>query len=804
MTPQYAQVALPLPLGEAWTYRIPDLMADRVVPGARVVVPVRQRELIGVVVALADTPAVAGVRDILGAPDPEPALPPELLRTASWMARYYGAPLGLALRAALPSGLWGASRVVLHARGRHPGGGLAGQLHRWLRERDGGAPMDAARRAFRKPLWEVVDRLMRVGAVETEVIPAETEPPPATRRYLAVSGDVLPLLERERLFARAPMQRSVYEALEARGGTGEVTEIRAATGASDAVVRALVARGVVRVEVVPVPRDPFADEAGTPPPVGGPSPAQQDAIAMLAGMPPGAEGVLFGVTGSGKTLVYLELIRQVLGDGGGAILLVPEIALTPQAVGRVRGAFGPQVAVLHSALSEGERVDAWRAIRRGEKRVVVGARSAVFAPLPALGLVVLDEEHDASYKNGEAPRYHAGTVAAVRVRLGGGRLVRGSATPLLETLERVRGGVVMARFPARVGGRPLPAVERIDLRREPLVPGVGTLAWSERLDQAIGDTLGRREQVLLLLNRRGFAAFLQCPACGAVAGCPNCSISLTVHQGPHRLRCHYCDYQASPPERCAACDGTMHRARGVGTQQLERVVTERFPAARVARMDRDTTGGRWSHHRILEAVARHEVDILLGTQMIAKGIDFPRVTLVGVVDGDTALHLPDFRAAERTFQLLGQVAGRAGRGPLGGRVLVQTRAPDHHALVAAAHHDVEGFAEAERGLRAAPAYPPWTALLNVVVSGEDEVAVPRYAVGLAEALQRLLDRRAPSVLLLGPAPCPIGRINTRWRWHLLLKGPDEALGQVVRRVAGRWPASAGIRVALDRDPVSLL
>lgn len=802
MTARLVQVALPLPIAEPYSYAVPATLGDRVVPGARVVVPVRRRELIGVVVGQAEAPPAVTPREILAAPDPQPALLPDLLRTAEWLAGYYGAPLGLALRAMLPAGLWGESRLLLRLTGPSPGGGLAGALHDWLAQRDGVAPLAAAQRALRKPLWEVADRLARVGAAEWLVEPPDLSGAVAHRRQLVLSGEPLTLLEREERFQRAPRQRALYEALESLGGAAELQHVRERLGFGDGVIRALVTAGLVRREEVEAPRDPFAGDAGTPAPPQ-PTAAQAEALGEIAQLPAGGEALLFGVTGSGKTLVYLEAIRRTVEAGRGAIILVPEIGLTPQTVSRVRGVFGDQVAVLHSALSDGERADAWRAVRRGERRVVVGARSAIFAPVPALGMIVVDEEHEATYKNGETPRYHAREVARVRARVAGARLLLGSATPSMESMERAGAGLALLRLPARVGARPLPPVELLDLRQEPLVRDVG-IAWAERLDAAVAGALARSEQVLLLLNRRGFSSFLQCPSCGTVPGCPDCSIALTVHRAPEALRCHYCGHHQPLVRQCAACGHAVQRALGVGTQQLERVVAERFPEARLARMDLDTTSTKWSHHRILESVGRGEVDILLGTQMIAKGMDFPNVTLVGVVDADTALHLPDFRAAERTFQLLAQVAGRAGRGPRGGRVLVQTRSPGHHALQHAVTHDVEGFFAAERARRAAPAYPPLVALVNVVASGEDPDAVAAVAAEWSAWWDHLLSRRAPEVILLGPAPCPVARIKRRYRWHLLLKGPAPVLGQLVRYAAPRMGTRRGVRVALDRDPVSLL
>jgi primosomal protein N' (replication factor Y) len=803
MTARLVQVALPLPLAEPYTYAVPETLGDRVVAGARVVVPVRRRELIGIVVGEALEPPAMVAREILGAPDAEPALLPDLLRTAEWLAGYYGAPLGLTLRAMLPAGLWGESRLLLQVTGPSPGGGLAGHLHEWLERRGGQGALSAAQRALKKPLWDVADRLVRVGCAEWVVEPADTSAAVATERRLVLAGEPLTLVERGERFARAPRQRALYEALESLGGGAALRHLRDRLDFKDGVIRALLDSGLVTSEVVEAPRDPFAGDPGTPAPAT-PTAEQAQALLTLDALAPGGGALLLGVTGSGKTLVYLEAIRRAVESGHGAIILVPEIGLTPQTVSRVRGVFGDQVAVLHSALSDGERADAWRSVRRGERQVVVGARSAIFAPVPALGVIVVDEEHEASYKNGETPRYHAREVARVRASIAGARLILGSATPSLETLERAREGLTVVPLPSRVGDRPLPPVEILDLRQEPLVPGLGGVAWAERLDAGITTALARREQVLLLLNRRGFSAFLQCPSCGDVPECPNCSISLTVHRTPDALRCHYCGHQEPLRTACAACGHAVQRALGVGTQQLERLVAERFPEARLARMDLDTTSTKWSHHRILGAVGRGEVDILIGTQMIAKGMDFPNVTLVGVVDADTALHLPDFRAAERTFQLVAQVAGRAGRGPRGGRVLVQTRNPGHHALVHAARHDVAAFAAEEREHRASPLYPPLTGLVNLVVSGEDPDAVATRVGEWAGWWDALLTGRAPDVALLGPAPCPIARIKSRYRWHLVLKGPAGTLGKLVRYVAPRLGPKGGTRTTLDRDPVSLL
>jgi primosomal protein N' (replication factor Y) len=803
MTAGVGQVALPLPLAQPYSYRIPEALADRAVPGARVVVPVRQREMVGILTALGPAPEGVVPRDILAAPDPAPALPEPLLETARWLSGYYGAPLGLTLRAMLPTALWGASRVVAVLEDGPDTGGVAGQVLAHLRKRGGEAPVPAIQRALKRPVWDAVNRLARVGAVSLRVEPAETEGNVHTRRIVRLREPVPSLAERGALFRRAPRQRAILEALEELGGSASVEHLLQRLGLSRAGLGKLVERGLAQIDAVEAPRDPF-DALPTTPPPERPTEAQRRAIEAIGALPPGEAALLFGVTGSGKTLVYLEAIRQALDAGRGAVLLVPEIALTPQTVSRVRGAFGDQVAVLHSALSDGERADAWRALRRGTRKVAVGARSAIFAPVQDLGVIVVDEEHETSYKNGETPRYHARDVALVRARLEGARLVLGSATPAPETMARVGDRLTLLRLPERAGQQPLPPVELVDLRSAPRLAEAGAIPWSERLDQAVATALARKEQVLLLLNRRGYAAVLQCPSCGNVRSCDRCSIALTVHQAPAGLRCHYCGKDAPIPRACPDCGHAVQRMRGVGTQQLERFVAERFPEARLARMDLDTTSAKWSHQAILDRVGRGEVDVLLGTQMIAKGLDFPNVTLVGVVDADTGLHLPDFRAAERTFQLLAQVAGRAGRGPKGGRVIVQTRVPGHYALTAAAAHDTEGFLQAELKARVEPPYPPVRSLVNLVVSGEQELKVADHAERVADWCAGLLASQKLDVEVLGPAPCALARIKDRWRWHVVLRGAGPVLGRVVRYAASRMPQGTGTRVIIDRDPVSLL
>jgi primosomal protein N' (replication factor Y) len=803
MAAGYAKVVLPIPVFDPYTYLVPESLADRVVPGCRVVVPVRSAELIAVVTATdAEAPSVPA-KSILAVPDMQPAIAPPLLQLGEWMARYYGTPPGIAFRAMLPGGMWGRSSVRMRVTSPMTVGGLAGDLLQWLEARGGEGTVGKAARALGRSIWDAADRLARIGAVALEVQPPSTGPALSTQRLVVLNGHPLTLLERDEAFGRRPRQLALYRVLEQHGGTVPWRHLVGQLGFSDNLIRALIASGHARADQVEEMRDPFTEEPVSPPP--GPlTPEQLHAVESIGRLEPGAGALLFGITGSGKTLVYLEAIRQALEHGRGAILLVPEIALTPQTVGRVRGMFGDAVAVLHSGLSVGERNDAWWALRRGERRVAVGARSAVFAPVEGLGLIVVDEEHEGSYKNGESPRYHAREVAAVRVKHEAARCILGSATPSLESVSRIGPRMVRLDLPRRIMERPLPPVRVVDLRSAQMIKSTGSVPWSEALNEALEETLLRGEQTLLLLNRRGYSSYLQCRSCGAVPHCPDCSISLTLHRAPTELRCHYCDHRSRVPEACDSCGHPVQAARGVGTQQVETLLGERFPTARVARMDLDTTSAKWSHHRILGAMERKEIDILIGTQMIAKGLDLPEVTLVGVIDADLALHLPDFRSAERTFHLLTQVAGRAGRGSQPGTVIIQTRCPDHHALVWAAKHDANGFLDEEGRLRETPPYPPHLSLVNLVVSGAVEVDVGRRAAALADWCNGLATMHGLAVQVLGPAPCPVTRIKNRWRWHVLLKALPEALGPIVRAVAPRLGPDGGVRIVMDRDPLSLL
>lgn len=514
--------------------------------------------------------------------------------------------------------------------------------------------------------------------------------------------------------------------------------------------------------------------------------------------------LVHGVTGSGKTEVYIQAIQEVIHFGRQAIVLVPEISLTPQTLERFRSRFG-QVAMLHSHLSDAERHWQWQRIAEGGVPVIVGARSAIFAPTPHLGLVVLDEEHESTFKQETAPRYHARDVALARCRMENVPLVLGSATPSLESWQRAQAGEYrLVEMPRRVFGRPLPAVGTIDLRCEENTK-FSRGAISRQLHTAMHEALDHGGQVILLLNRRGFSTHIQCPACGEVVRCPDCDIALTHHRAEEIALCHYCDYEVPAPKACPKCLFAGIRYSGQGTQRLEAEVRQRFPGVSCLRMDTDTMQGRGAHERALARFRAGEVRILLGTQMIAKGLDFPDVTLVGVINADTALHLPDFRAAERTFHLVTQVAGRTGRGERGGRVLVQTLNPDHPAITAAVRHDYQAFARGELPLRQMLSYPPFAGMIRLVIRGPVEDITQEFAGHVANRLQASLEAVRTTARVLGPAPAPFSKLRGKFRFQIQLQGVDrDALRAATREATKDLKPPEDVQWIVDVDPIDML
>ena len=747
----YCDVAVPVPLPDTFTYRIPPALAGQVAVGGRVVVPFRQRKLVGVVTALAETPRVKGpLKDVHEVLDAEPLLSPALQELARWVADYYLAPPGEVYRALLP----------LHSE------------------------FAARERARLRPLG--VERLVELEAKEERSAGEQAEHEILRRLRSAKPRNVARLVkgvaDGRRLLGRLRRQGLLEVAYEVRR----------------------------RAEKPAAPLLFEGDWAGGPPPVlTGEQERALEEIGRRLAEGRFATVLLQGVTGSGKTEVYSRAIQSCLARERTALLLVPEIALTPAVAELFAARFGDRVAVLHSGLTPRERSTQWWRLRRGEALVAVGTRSAVFAPLENLGVVIVDEEQDASYKQGETPRYHGRDTAVVRAKLEGAVALLGSATPALETSYHARSGRYQRLgLESRVGpegsGRPLATVRVIDMRAEFLETKKAAL-FSRALAGGIERALSAGGQALVLLNRRGYANFLLCRKCGATVQCANCSIALTFHRGRGRLICHYCGFARGVPKACEKCGSEHVQFVGEGAEKVEEAVRQAFPGARVARLDRDVAAGSARRgEQILRRFVRGELDVLVGTQMIAKGHDFQGVTLVGVVSADVILGLPDFRAAERTFQLLTQVAGRAGRGELPGEVLVQTYYPDHYAVRFGAAQDYDGFYEQELRFRRLLHYPPFTALANLVVRDRQLDAAVRAARQVQEFFQA---RRAPEVKVLGPAPAPLARLKKEYRFQFLLKSPERRALQEALRGALAYAREKEIpagSILVDVDPISLL
>jgi primosomal protein N' (replication factor Y) len=795
MADRLLQVALPLPFATPFTYRIPDGMPD-VARGCRVAVPFGRRRAIGVALGPPDTPGDLTLKDVDHVIDEAPLVAPALLDLALWVADYYLAPPGECLRLVLPPAGIGASRsvarVVAAADGPARQPSAAGPDPLLVALGDGPLRVSTlARRLGGDPSARLA-RLRREGRV---VVEQELES--AGFRSVRVASLVGPAEP------RGAAQAALLERLRRAGGRARVPELLRGRSSLRGALAGLVERGAVRLEQERQLREPAILEGGTNQSLS-PSVDQSRALGPLLESVESrafATFLLHGVTGSGKTEVYFKAAERALAAGRGVLILVPEIALTPLLVRAAAARFGRDVAVLHSELGAGERHDQWWRIREAEARLVIGARSAVFAPLPELGLLVVDEEHEAAYKQEESPRYHARDVAVMRGRLEGASVVLGSATPSLEShANALRGKYTRLSLSARIGPRGLPSVEVVD-RREMLKAGSDPIL-APALRAALGARLERAEQALLLLNRRGYATSLLCRECGLQAACPNCSVSLTLHRGGRVALCHYCGHEAPAPSRCGACRGEYLRLSGYGTEKVVEAVQAALPRARVARLDSDSAARRGEVARTLAAFRAGELDVLVGTQLIAKGHDFPRVTLVGVVDADVGLGLPDFRAAERTFQLLTQVAGRAGRAELPGEVILQSHLPDHYALRLACAQDYEGFFAREMEFRSTMGYPPALALLNLVLRSRDAGAAARTADALGHTLRAAAAGR---YRVLGPARAPLARLRQEHRFQILLKGRRAPMRDAVRRALAdrfgkvRWPG-----VAVDVDPVSVM
>ncbi len=820
-SPHYAVVAVALPVSRLYHYAIPPVL-NGIEPGHAVLIPFGKRTVSGIVVHLTrDCPVPESrVKPILQLLMPTPLFSPSLLELLRWAADYYHHPLGEVARTALPPGILVQSSLTVSIT---PEGEACLNLHacpdaetrkllehirarspkRWsaLLEDLGGENTVGLLRKAERAGWIAVSH--------------QVDRPTSRPRQVRVFRPGAPVLLQA---VRGRAQRAVLEILSAMGesdlpGIRDAMQARGhAVSSLSAVLKRLEKAGWVEVSLQEAWRDDSVvfdcgDQAVT---LTDEQSHTLQALRQAIGSGHFTSFLLHGVTGSGKTEIYLQAVEHTLEQGRGALVLVPEIALTPQLVGRFRARFGEQVVCMHSGMSPGGRFDAWRKLERGMARVAIGARSAVFSPVTDLGLIVVDEEHDASFKQDSGFRYNARDLAVVRAKLINAVVLLGSATPSVETESNARNGKYRRlTLVSRVQNRSMPQVHIVDMRHPENRPQEDAGGLSAPLEQALQQALDAGEQAILLLNRRGFAPFVICTRCGGAYRCTRCDISLTYHRKQNALLCHYCGLTVPIASRCPHCHHPTLTLLGQGTERLEQALANRFPQARVGRLDRDTTRTRNAHARILDAFRKRDIQILTGTQMVVKGHDFPGVTVVGILEADHGLNLPDFRAAERTFQLVTQVAGRAGRGNRPGSVFVQTYSPNHPSIRLAAQHDFNGFFQEEMRVRKAYGYPPFArlALIRIKARQEDRAA---HVASDASATLRELVKKMPDarLLVLGPAPAPISRLKQWYRWQILLKaGSAGALHALVARfleVLGKQPGRPDVQVAVDVDPQQLL
>lgn len=818
--PDIVEIAIPVGVRKTFAYSVPPEFRDRISAGMRVLVPFGRKILTGYVVGAADPDQTAGLklRGVKALLDPAPAIPLELVQTARWVAGYYFAPPGEVFRALFPAGgeISGDRRVsltdraaALLAAGFRPEGlhRHAARILEALMGTDGLAVKELSERSAVRGIDPWIESLTTAQLVEVST-PLE-DLRVKIKEQLSISA----IAADPEAIAKLPSaQKRLYECCAASGELPLQMALQRAAAAHEAA-RGLERKGLVEIATRQVVRTPEDLSAGASSASLTLTPQQQHVVNQVLelvrqGHP--ARRLIHGVTGSGKTEIYLRLIAEVVQRGGSAVLLVPEIGLTPLLSRLVVSRFPGNVALLHSGMSSGERFDQWRRIREGGARVVVGTRSAVFAPLRDLRLVVIDEEQDSSYKQDESPCYHAREVAWYRMQQSGGVLLMGSATPSIETFHAAtkEWDCGCLSLPERVESKPLPRVSIVDMGEEFRQKGKSTVI-SAALEQELRGCMERGEQAIILLNRRGYSRALLCRSCGHVFTCPDCSISMTYHRNDDLLACHYCGRENQTPSVCVGCGAPYIHYAGVGTEQLEELLRTLLPEARIARLDRDTTRRRGAMRSTLMSFANQELDVLVGTQMLAKGHDFPAVTMVGVVAADSGLAFPDFRSAERTFQLLTQVAGRAGRGAAPGRVVIQSYYPDHYALQFARTQDYGAFYEREIEFRKLMGYPPFRSLIQILISDPDETKAKSVAEKIATTLKdrsaKIEARTRPHVL--GPAAAPIEKLRGSFRVQLLIKFPRGAGGvSLLQECFGELQRhrSSVEKTHVDVDPLSLL
>ncbi|MGM0840793.1 MAG: primosomal protein N' [Bacillota bacterium] len=789
-----------------YDYSIPDEWKGSIVPGMRVIVPFGPRKIQGFVIELKEKGEVSKLKSIVEPMDLVPVLNKELLTLGNWLTEKTLCFKISAFQAMLPAAMKAKYEKIFQLEENMSPVELNLSLQRFFQngrevswkaiEENGMLPI--VHKEVKKGTVEVIYRVKAKGNKKT-----------VRKLYLNVPEDDLEEVKNS-LPPQASKQKQIIEYMShsAPGGDGILAStLLEEMATTSSTVKSLVNKGVLVEKNVEMYRDPFENrtfEKTLPLSLT----SQQDhairPILTTIDEDKHHTFLLYGVTGSGKTEIYLQSIQRVLQEGKEAIVLVPEISLTPQMVHRFKGRFGNDVAVLHSGLSVGEKYDEWRKIQRKEVKVVVGARSAVFAPFENIGIIIIDEEHETSYKQEENPRYHARDVAIYRGEYHQCPVILGSATPSLESFARASKGVYgLLTLDKRMNDGPLPSVDIVDMREE-LRKGNRSM-FSTELFEKLHDRMEKGEQTVLFLNRRGHSSFIMCRDCGFVLQCPNCDISLTYHRFSNGMKCHYCGYEEGVPTTCPECTSEHIRYFGTGTQKVEEELTKLIPDARIIRMDVDTTSRKGSHEKLLTAFGEGKADILLGTQMIAKGLDFPNITLVGVLSADTMLHLPDFRAAEKTFQLLTQVSGRAGRHTLPGEVVIQTYTPEHYSIELASHHDYNRFYQQEMMMRKMGSYPPFYYITMLTLSHEDLMKV----VDIAEKMTNYIrSKLSETTTILGPVASPIPRIKNRYRYQCLIKYKREPnLGTTLKTVLDQYQqqyASQGLTISIDVNPYMMM
>ncbi len=824
---KFAEIAVPIPVHQTYTYQVPEDLQASLCPGYRVIVPLGQRKITGYVFALLTECDRSDLKPIYDLLDDGPALQSDLLQLARWIADYYICPIGEAIKAMLPGGINVESQITIALQASQD------QVHQYLETnhaptqaqilhllmQSGELTIEQLRKQVRRSgLNFSINRLVENGLVTRSLQLRRPTVRPKYETWIRVAqGFEDPMKIQDTQNTLSQDSPGDWECFKIVLDAGEIPQQNLLTqpGFNNKIINRLIKQGYLEKFQKEVFRSYYSSSAAPMAMSIQLNEHQQRALhPIVAAIDQGAYRtfLIHGVTGSGKTQVYIEALKHAIARGKTGIVLVPEIALTPQTVSRFTANFPGQVAVLHSRMSPGERYDSWRRLKRGELKIAIGPRSAIFAPLGNLGMIIVDEEHEASYKQMDTPPlYHARDVAVYRGMLNRAVVLLGSATPSIESyFNAQRGKYQLLELPQRIDDIPMPEVTIIDmLQQRKRFPGKNVSIFSKPLQDKILEKLKLNQQIILLQNRRGFSTSIKCKDCGFVEQCPNCNITLTYHLSNRSVRCHYCNFTKRAPESCPQCAGVDILFQGIGTQRVEQEIRQIFPEARIIRMDLDTTTRKFSHDKILRDFGSGKYNILLGTQMVAKGLDFQNVTLVGVISADTSLLFPDFRASERTFQLLTQVAGRAGRKNIVGEVYIQTYSPDNISLKFAQQHNFKHFFLSELPVRKELNYPPFGRLVYILIKGEDEMAVQVAA----ERFYQSLNIHDTLGKILGPIPAPLSKIKKNFRWQLIIKvnkaedpKGDKLRGHLLEALQQFKAQSPhkGIKIQIDIDPISLL